>query len=75
MDTDTYIGRISCEFEGRDLGDASIGQGIPKGFPEGTVVRNLPAHAADTAGVGSIPGSGSSPGVGNGQPLQHAFCP
>ena len=61
MDTDTYIGRISCEFEGRDLGDSSTSQGIPKGFPDGTVVnKNLPAHAGDAAGVGSISGSGRS---------------
>ena len=30
------------------------------------VVKNLPANAGD---VGSIPKSGSSPGVGNGNPL------
>ena len=33
------------------------------GFPGGSVVKNLPANAGD---VGSIPGSGRSPGVGNG---------
>ena len=33
------------------------------------VVRNLPANAQDE---GSIPGSGRSPGVGNGNPLQYA---
>ena len=75
MDTDTYIGRISCEFEGRDLGDSSISQGIPKGFLDGTVVKNLPAHAGDAAGVGSISGSGRSPGVGNGHALQYPFSP
>ena len=32
------------------------------------MVKNLPASAGDT---GSIPGSGRSPGVGNGNPLQY----
>ena len=35
-------------------------------FPDGSVVKNLPASAGD---VGSIPGSGRSPGGGNGNPL------
>ena len=41
-------------------------------FPHsgGTVVKNPPASAGDTRDVGSIPGSGRSPGVGNGKPLQ-----
>ena len=38
-----------------------------KVFPGGTVVKNLSANAGD---VGSIPGSGSCPGIGNGNPLQ-----
>ena len=33
------------------------------------MVKNLPANAGDT---GSIPGSGSSPGEGNGNPLQYS---
>ena len=40
------------------------------GFPGGSVVKNLPANAGDTGDVGSIPGSGRSPGVGNGNLLQ-----
>ena len=32
------------------------------GFPGGSVVRNLPANAADT---GSVPGLGRHPGEGN----------
>ena len=40
------------------------------GFPGGSVVKNLPASAEDT---GLIPGSGRSPGEGNGNPLQY-FC-
>ena len=30
--------------------------------PGGSVVKNLPANARDTRDVGSIPGSGRSPG-------------
>ena len=37
------------------------------GFPGGSVLKNLPTNAGDT---GSIPGSGRSPGEGNGNPLQ-----
>ena len=37
------------------------------GFPWGSVVKNLPANAED---VGSIPGSGRSPGEGLGNSLQ-----
>ena len=36
------------------------------GFPGGIVVGSLPASAGDTRDVGSIPGLGRSPGVGNG---------
>ena len=39
------------------------------GFPGGTVVKNPPANAGD---VGLIPGSGRSPGGGNGNPLQYS---
>ena len=40
------------------------------GFPGGSVVKNLPANAGD---AGSIPGSGRSPGEGNGNPLQYSY--
>ena len=36
------------------------------------VVKNLPASARDTRDVGSIPGSGRSSGVENGNPLQYS---
>ena len=36
------------------------------------VIKNLPASAEDLRGVGSIPGSGRSPGGGHGDPLQHS---
>ena len=39
------------------------------GFPGDPVVKNLPPKAGD---VGLIPGSGKSPGEGNGNPLQYS---
>ena len=36
------------------------------------MVKNLPANAGDARNMGSIPGSGRSPGVGNGNPLQYS---
>ena len=42
---------------------------LPWGFPGGSVVKNLLANAGD---AGSIPGSGRSPGEGNGNPLQYS---
>ena len=39
----------------------------------GTVVKNPAANAGDIGVVGSISGSGRSPGGGNGNPLQY-FC-
>ena len=38
------------------------------GFPDGLVVKNLPANAGDK---GLIPRSGRSPGEGNGNPFQY----
>ena len=40
-----------------------------KASPCGTVVKNLPANAGDAS---SIPGSGRSPGVENGNPFQYS---
>ena len=42
---------------------------IYMGFSGDSVVKNLPANAGD---VGSIPGSGKSPGEGNGNPSQYS---
>ena len=36
------------------------------------VVKNPPADAGDLRDVGWIPGSGRSPGEGNGNPLQYS---
>ena len=38
------------------------------GFPGGSVVKNSPPNVGD---MGSIPGSGRSPGEENGNPLQY----
>ena len=36
------------------------------------MVKNLPANAGDVVDIGSIPGSGRSPGGGHGNPLQYS---
>ena len=43
---------------------------VVMGFPGGAVVKNLPANARD---AGLIPGSGRSPGVGNGNSLWYSY--
>ena len=40
------------------------------GLPGGAMVKNTPTNAGD---MGLIPGSGRSPGVRNGNPLQCSF--
>ena len=41
---------------------------FPRASQVALVVKNLPADAGDARDVGSIPESGRSPGVGNGNP-------
>ena len=41
-------------------------------FPGGRVVKNPPASGGDARDVGSVPGSGRSPGGGHGDPLQYS---
>ena len=36
------------------------------------VLKNPPANTGDIRNMGLIPGSGRSPGVGNGNPLQYS---
>ena len=36
------------------------------------MVKNLPASARDIKDMGSVPGLGRSPGVGQGNPLQYS---
>ena len=42
------------------------------GIPGGSVVKNPPANAGDARHVGLTPGSGRSPGGGNGTPLHYS---
>ena len=42
------------------------------GFQGGTVVKNTPANARDAGEAVLTPGSGRSPGGGNGNPLQYS---
>ena len=39
-------------------------------FPNGSVVKNMPARAGAAGDPGSMPGSEISPGRGHGNPLQ-----
>ena len=43
-----------------------------RAFQEVLVVKNLPANAGDVGDSGLIPGSGRSPGGGNGNLLQYS---
>ena len=49
--------------------DKSTRLWIPWGFPGGSEVKASTCNAGD---LGSIPGSGRSPGEGNGNPLQYS---
>ena len=57
----------------RAIGKLSLTNGflgeyfLPLGFPGASAVKNRPSNAGD---IGSIPGSGRSPGERNGNPLQ-----
>ena len=44
---------------------------VMMGFPGGSEVK---ASASSAGDPGSIPGSGRSPGEGNGNPLQYSSC-
>ena len=46
--------------------------GTKRGLPGGSMVKNPPANAWDAGDTGLIPGSGKSPGRGNGNPLQYS---
>ena len=45
---------------------------INKGFPGGTMAKNPPASEGKARNMGSSPGWGISPGVGNGNLLQNS---
>ena len=63
------MGRINSSTNSLSILFSLFKSGV-MGFPGGSVVKNLPANAGDT---GLIPGSGTSPGEGNCNPLQY-FC-
>ena len=42
------------------------------GFPDGSAGKESARNAGDTGDAGSVPGSGRSPGEGNGNPLQYS---
>ena len=44
-----------------------------EGFPNGSVVKNLPTNAGDTGDMGSVPESGKFPGEGHGNPPQYSY--
>ena len=44
----------------------------PRGFTGVSVVKNSSANSGDAGDTGSIPASGRSPRVGNGNPLQYS---
>ena len=60
---------MSLISRGSHIGVILSHQGIFRAFLVAQMVKNLPANAGD---VGSIPGSGRSPGEGNGYPLQYS---
>ena len=43
-----------------------------RGFPGGSLIKNLPANEEDSQDLGLIPGLGRSHGVGNGNILQYS---
>ena len=49
------------------------GVNCKSGFPDGTSGKNPPANTGDVRDESLIPGTGRSPGEGNGNPLQY-FC-
>ena len=66
--------RCSCDGDAVRLGIlALVRDNVSLSFPGGAVVKNPPAKAGDVRDVGSIPGSGRSPGEGSGHPLQYSL--
>ena len=59
--------------ERKQYSTASRKNRYPFGSLVALMVKNLPASAGNIRDLGSIPGSGRSPGEGDGNPLQY-FC-
>ena len=49
-----------------------LGESLLQASQVTLVVKNPPASSGDIGDLGLIPGSGKSPGEGNGNPLQHS---
>ena len=70
---DTERGTQPCQqLNSTDSDDGSCLPCTLRGFRVALVGKNPPANAGDAADEGSIPGSGKSPGGGNGKPLQYS---
>ena len=61
-----------CGAEGNDLTRHLRVALCQLGFSGGSAVKNPPANAGDIRDVGSVPGSGRSPGGGHGNLLQYS---
>ena len=67
---------LSLAHKGRHVHGVKEAQGLAssklssRGFPGGSEVKASARNAGD---LGSIPGSGRSPGEGNGNPLQYSW--
>ena len=61
--------RMYLSYEGSCAQREVSGIGPAYGFPGGSEVK---ASACNAGNLGSIPGSGRSPGEGNGNPLQYS---
>ena len=71
-------GLVSWKFKKKRYEIAILDSGMCEdicqiGFPSSSAVKNPPTNAGDAEEVGSIPGSGRSPGEGNGNLFQY-FC-
>ena len=72
------IGKVPVAYEDpllvekADTGKSSFLSYWTTGLRRWHMVKNLPANAGDTRDTGSIPGSGRSPGGGNGSPFQYS---
>ena len=64
------MGRTSKHF--KQVLDSDLICSIIGSFQAALVVKNLPANSGDIRDVGSIPGSGRSPGGTHGNPLQYS---
>ena len=64
--------RMCLEIRINGVGSQWRNSSALRGFPGGSVGKNLPANAGDPRDLGSIPESGRSPGGGNSNPLWYS---